>query len=356
MATQAVSARAQTLKLDLVASLRGMRALAWDADVLYASRGYTIYCAQMTVPKIEWQTIARYRPEWWRSLTCRASLSFRLVRDGFHALAILPAGNLIATVPGNIVTLAAGAREFEVSHSLVRGTRPLHIAATPDGRAFWGEYFDNPQRSEVHIYSSEDDGLTWQVAYTFAEGSIRHIHNVVFDPSGNCLWIFTGDYGRECRILRAALDFSVVDEVLAGNQQARAVAAVITEPGLYFASDTPLEQNYIYHLDRCGNVRNLADLSSSSIYGCRNRSGIFFSTMVEPSRVNCTTSVALVGSADGATWQTLADWRKDRWSMKFFQYGNAFLPDGNNATDLLAVSTIAVEKSDLQTSIWRIRA
>jgi hypothetical protein len=78
--------------------------------------------------------------------------------------------------------------------------------------------------------------------------------------------------------------------------------------------------------------------------------------MVEPSRVNRATSVTLVGSEDGATWQTLADWRKDRWSMKFFQYGNAFLPDGNNTTDLLAASTIAVENADLETSIWRIRA
>ena len=78
--------------------------------------------------------------------------------------------------------------------------------------------------------------------------------------------------------------------------------------------------------------------------------------MVEPSTVNHTASVTLVGSGDGAIWQTLADWRKDRWSMKFFQYGNAFLPDGNNTTDLLAVSTIAVENAGIETSIWRIPA
>jgi len=75
--------------------------------------------------------------------------------------------------------------------------------------------------------------------------------------------------------------------------------------------------------------------------------------MIEPSQVNHTKNVTLFGSDNGATWRPLADWRKDRWSMKFFQYGNAFLPDGENSSDLLAVSTMAVDEADLQTSIWR---
>jgi hypothetical protein len=40
--------------------------------------------------------------------------------------------------------------------------------------------------------------------------------------------------------------------------------------------------------------------------------------------------------------------------MGSFQYGNAFLPDGKNTTGLLAVTTIAVEQSDLEASIWRV--
>jgi hypothetical protein len=40
--------------------------------------------------------------------------------------------------------------------------------------------------------------------------------------------------------------------------------------------------------------------------------------------------------------------------MSLFQYGNAFLPDGKNTTSLLAVTTIAVERAGLETSIWRI--
>jgi hypothetical protein len=260
---------------------------------------------------------------------------------------------MVAAVPGAIATLPAGESEFRVTYQLLRGTRPLRITAVPDGRVFWGEYFDNPRRDEVYIYASRDQGMTWEVAHVFAKGSIRHVHNVLYDRWENCLWIFTGDYAAECRILRASLDFATVDEVAGGSQQTRAVAAVVSEGGLYFATDTPLEQNYIYFLSRRGRVERLSEMPSSSIYACKNRSGIFFSTMVEPSAFNSSRSVELFGSLDRTEWRSLAAWEKDRWSMKFFQYGNAFLPDGENTTDLVAVSTVAVEGVDLQTSVWK---
>lgn len=355
MATRAALATPSpsALKLKPVAAFANLRALAWDGDVLYASRGYDLLSAR--APEFAWRTVGQYRPEWWRNLSSRNRLSYRLVRDGFHALAILPKGNIVAAVPGAIATLRMGESQFQISHRVHRGTRPLHITATPDGRVFWGEYFDNPQRHEVYIYASLDQGLTWQVAHVFPKGSIRHVHNILYDRWENCLWIFTGDYGKECRILRASLNFTTVDEVAGGNQQTRAVAAVVNQDGLYFASDTPLEQNHIYHLSRRGRIQRLGALPSSSIYACKSRSGIFFSTMVEPSEVNSSRSITLFGSADRADWKSLAAWGKDSWPMKLFQYGNAFLPDGENTTDLLAASTIAVEGADLQTSIWKVQ-
>ena len=105
---------------------------------------------------------------------------------------------------------------------------------------------------EVHIYASTDHGSTWEVAYTFPRGAVRHVHNIVYDEWANCLWVLTGDNGSECRILRVSCDFKNVDVVLSGNQQARAVALVPTPDGLYFSSDTPLESNHVYRLEREG--------------------------------------------------------------------------------------------------------
>jgi hypothetical protein len=339
-------------------SFPGLRVLAWHGSVLYASRGYTVLRADLrttTHPaSLQWKEVARFHPKWWRRLTASSRLTLRLWRDGFHSLAVLPSGNIVAAVPGAIVTLQPGGTEFVVSHPITRGIRPLHFASTPDGQLFFGEYFDNSDRDVVHIYRSNDQGTSWHIVYTFSNGEIRHVHNIVYDQWENCLWILTGDYAAECRILRASLDFKRVDPVLAGNQQARAVALVPTNNALYFSSDTPLESNHVYRLDRTGQPDVVANLPSSSIYGCRVGENIFFSTMVEPSDLNHEPYVCIYGGSESTAWNMLRSWKKDLLPMRFFQYGNAILPDGNNTSGFLAVTTIAVENEDLQTTIFKL--
>ena len=348
----------QDSQLIRVARFRGLRVLAWSGDQLYASRGYQLLRATIQNPadNLAWQPVAVFHAHWRRRISASNTLTTRLLRDGFHALAILPSGALVAAVPKAIVVLRPGDTEFRKTHAILRGTRPLHITAVPSGTIFWGEYFDNPAREEVHIYASTDSGATWSVAYTFPKGAIRHVHNIVHDPWQDCLWVLTGDYGDECRILRAACDFSRVEAVLQGKQQARAVAAVPTEDGLYFSSDTPLESNSIYRLDRQQSLLQIAPISSSSIYGCRVGSRLFFSTMVEPSEVNRDRHVRVYGSgAHGRQeWHSQVSWQKDSLPMGLFQYGNAFLPDGDNATSFLALTTIAVQRDDLATSIYAV--
>jgi hypothetical protein len=332
-----------------------LRALAWGDDVLYVSRGYTLARARIHAnASTQWESVATYRPGFLRSITSSAELTSRLLRDGFHALSVLPSGHVIAAVPHAIVTLVPGETEFRVSHRVLRGSRPLHFGTASSGHLFWGEYFDNPQRDEVHIYVSTDSGAHWDVAYSFPKGEIRHVHNVVYDEFEGCLWVLTGDEGRECRILRASTDFKHVDIVVTGSQQARAATLVPTRDALYFSTDTPLEQNHIYRLDRNGNLTEVSPLSSSSTYGCSVGNSVFFSTMIEPSAVNPERNVYLYGSPDGDRWRQILQGRKDRWSMRLFQYGNAFLPDGKNTTRMLAVTTIALERPGLETTFWRV--
>ena len=351
-----VIAAQQNIELSPVGAFPRMRVLAWRNDILYASRGYTLFQSRMKTQAstIEWQRVGGYRSPAWRTVTSMPRLASRLFRDGFHALVALSSEHLIGAVPHAIVTLTPGEIEFQVSHTLLRGTRPLHLAVAPNDYIFWGEYFDNPQRDEVHIYASTDRGAHWDVAHTFPKRSIRHVHNIVYDAWENCFWVLTGDDGPECRILRASCDFRTVDVVLSGNQQTRAAALVPTRNALYFSSDTPVETNHVYRLDRRGSLSKVAELNSSSIYGCSVGNAVFFSTMVEPSAINSDRNVNLYGSTDGLQWQRVLHRKKDHWSMGLFQYGNAFLPDGKNTTDLLAVTTIAVEQSDFEASIWRV--
>jgi hypothetical protein len=350
--SQSATASPSVVKLRRVAAYPKTRGLTWDGDVLYACRGYEVVC--LRAGELEWEVVANFRPEWWRTITSQTALTYRLLRDGFHALAVLADGTMIGAVPGAIVTRRPGVGEFGVTHRVRRGTRPLHITATPSGRIYWGEYFDNRERTEVHIYASEDQGSTWRVAYTFPAGSIRHVHNVVYDRWADCLWILTGDEGGECKVLRASCDLRTVDSVISGNQQARAVAAIPSQDGVYLATDTPYEQNHVYRLDRSGQLECVGDLNSSSIYGCRVGDALFFATMIEPSAANTDREVHVVAAKSGSDWRTLLRWKKDRFSMRYFQYGNAILPDGENATQFLAVATVAVEQDDLTTTLWEV--
>lgn len=348
-------ARAAATRLSHAGTYPGLRVLAWAGNMLYASRRYQLLVSQVTGSGCDWRLVGSFRPAWWRNATSATRLTFRLVRDGFHALAVLPDGTLVGAVPSAIVTLAPGQTEFRVTHRIARGTRPLHITATPEGRVFWGEYFDNAARDEVHVYGSQDAGASWEVVYTFPKGSIRHVHNLVYDEWERCLWVLTGDYGDECRILRASRDFRSVEVVMSGNQQARAVAMVPTRDALYFSTDTPLEQNFIYRMDRRGSLQRMTGLTGSSIYGCGVGTAVFFSTMVEPSAANPDRNVQVVGGTPDTGWQSLLSWPKDGWSMRFFQYGNAFLPDGRNESGFLAVTTTAVAGADLSTSLYRVQ-
>src|SRR5579872_5439861 len=148
-----------------LARLPGFRALTWDHDWLYASRGYKLLRARVQDPaNLNWEYVADCRPTWKRRLSVTNRLGARLFRDGFHALAVLPSGALVAAVPGAILTLAPGETNFRQTHAIIRGTRPLHITTVPSGTVYWGEYFDNAARDEVHIYGSTDQGQTWSVA------------------------------------------------------------------------------------------------------------------------------------------------------------------------------------------------
>jgi len=352
-------AASSPLKLRRFAAYRGVRVLAWEGDILYGCRGYEVVALPVSDGAV-WYRVARFRPVWWRNLTSRAALSSRLVRDGFHALAILGDQTndqtMVGVVPGALVRRTHGSDEFEVTHQVLRGTRPLHVTVVPSGNIYWGEYFDNRERSEVHIYGSTDRGCTWQIAYTFPVASIRHVHNIVYDRWGDCLWILTGDEGAECKILRASCDLRSIEVVLAGNQQARAVSAIPTHDGLYFSTDTPSEENHVYRLDRGGSIERVGDLSSSSIYACKVGEAMFFSTMIEPSSVNKTREVQIAGSTEGTNWHVLAGWQKDSLPPRYFQYGNAIFPDGVNATRYLAATTIAVERDDLVTTLWEVES
>src|SRR5690348_13028301 len=112
----------QRLAITKLETIPNLRVLAWNGDVLYASRGYTLLKARPSLEKCSWTEAGSYQPDAWRSVSSCFRLASRLVRNGFHALAVHPGGNMVGAVPGAIVTQRSGESEFHLTHRILRGT------------------------------------------------------------------------------------------------------------------------------------------------------------------------------------------------------------------------------------------
>ena len=151
--------------------------LAWDSDVLYASRGYTLLRAKIKATRCDGMSSrATGRSGGEPSVPVPSSEGACAGMDFMGWRSCRPDTSLPIT--GSHRHAATGRYEFRVTHRVLRGTRPLHIAVTPENRSPSGRILDNAERGEVHVFASDDRGATWDVVYTFAKGEIRHIHNI----------------------------------------------------------------------------------------------------------------------------------------------------------------------------------
>jgi hypothetical protein len=156
---------------------------------------------------------------------------------------------------------------------------------------------------------------------------IRHIHGIFFDPFEELFWMTTGDLDSECFIWKSK-DLSSFEKVIGGSQKYRAVHLIFTENSIYYGSDSPSEKNYLYRLDR-SNLKTtiITQVGGSVFYGYKTQNRIYFSTAVEPSYVNPSSNVEIWSICNGKA-KKVSVHRKDFFSKKFFQYGQAFFPYG----------------------------
>ncbi|MFH1897593.1 MAG: hypothetical protein ABH886_05060 [Candidatus Desantisbacteria bacterium] len=318
---------------------------------LWASNGYKVCCSHNYGEDFEF--IAKYKTSIIQKVTTQFRSINRILRGGFHDLIILN-DSIIGIVPHYIVRAKKGSNQFVSVFHIKRGTRPLSLANTPEGYLYFGEYFNNPNRDEVYIYESRDEGCNWEVCHTFLKSSIRHVHKILYDHYRKGLLVLTGDEGHECKVLFTSDNFQTMDEIISGNQQARAVSAIPIHEGIILPTDTPLEQNYIQFLDNNGKLHQICPIPGSSFYACRAGSYFFISTAVEPSEVNRSCLATLWGSKNGFNWKQIFQAKKDIYPSKLFQYGNIILPCGVNNSSYLFATTVALNGCDGVMHRWDV--
>ncbi len=260
------------------------------------------------------------------------SLARRVLRLEINS--IIPHGeNLIAVKKGAIIIKRPEDNKFNTSFKIERGSRPLNLCRFED-KVYWGEYFSNPSRSEVLIYSSKN-GIEWEVAYAFAPGRIRHVHGIYKDPFRKGIWVLTGDSDHESGLWFTNNHFKTLECVISGSQKCRAVSIIPLEDRIIVPMDSPKEINFIqsfYPEEKT--FRALKRISGSAFYSYNSSSVSMISTVVEPSEINLSKAVEIWASLDRKEWIRIAKLRMDLWasiSLKIFRYPEVRFPESEDS-------------------------
>lgn len=337
-----------------VARCRGRALLIGREGRLYIGRRYAILRSDDRGRS--WQLDCAVRAPAWRNTVTVSRLAARLLRHEIAALVMLSDGTRVAIARDGIHRAGAGEIEMTRGFAIRRGSRPLNVAVGENDRVLFGEYGDNPQRHEMHVYVSDVGARHFEVAYTFRAGDVRHIHNVYWDAGLAKYWVLVGDYDAEPGIGLLERDLSRIEWVVRGPQQCRVVAALIEPDALLFGTDSDTEQNHIVRLEKStGRMTNLCDIPGTSLHATRVGEWRAISTCVEPSAVNTGRVAMLFVSRDGERWEAAASYPKDTWDFRFFQYGTLILPYASDAGDVAMYSGQAVQGLDGKTRILDLR-
>ncbi len=238
-----------------------------------------------------------------------------------------------------------------------------------DNGLYFGEYFGNSTKEEVHIIKRDISG-GYSIAYKFPKGTINHVHNIIPDPYNDCVWVLTGDFGDAASIWQAKNNFETMNPILSGSQQYRACVAYPSKNGLLYATDTQFENNHIRLLCFERNkwkTKKIFPLNGSVIYGCSFQDKYVFSTTTEPADSHKNMICKLFDTKRGPgilkneshivmgslnkEFEIITKKKKDLLPYRLFQFGTIFFPQGNNPTDNLFSYSIGNIKNDMDTEI-----
>jgi hypothetical protein len=226
----------------------------------------------------------------------------------------------------------------------IQGDCVLHRSLCEDeeGWTYFGEYFMNPNRLPVRIWRVSPELNSWEPAYEFGSGEIRHIHGIYRDPfERGVLWISVGDFSGECFLIRSTDRFKTIRQFGDGSQHWRAVNLFFTADHVAWLTDSNLEQNHAFRLARrSGELEMGQKMNASTWYGCTTREGLHlaFTTVERGPAIQSNESAVLV-SEDAFHWQKIYGFKKDFYRpVQLFKYGVISCPAGEMNLDEVYLS------------------
>jgi hypothetical protein len=280
---------------------------------IWASNGYSIYKSSDGGNSFERQCVV---PVHMVSYLSNSKILRNLVGIyKYMEFEVLNSGTYLAFASGGIKRSQDKGRNFETVSELGyfgndmsrEGRITLHQAITEDkqGNVYYGEYGMNPDREDVYIWQSKDDGKTWEKYYTFKAGRIRHIHALQYDSYSDSLWIGTGDSDKECIIGYFNKNDNSFQAISSGKQDSRAVSFIFTKDYVYWGKDSPDVQNFIYRYNRkLQVVEKIQAISGPAYYSTVLDTGqMFIGTTVENGKGEWDNMIGIWKAGNGKQWK-----------------------------------------------------
>lgn len=296
-------------------------------------------------------------------------LMMRLLRFGIRASEVVDEEHIIISHGNYLYELDLEKGELSKGWFCGEKIRPLQfswvkgIEGIDDG-LYFGGYLGNMSKRPVHVYHRLGVDQ-WEIVYTFPQGSINHVHNIIADPYRQCLWIFTGDFDESAAIWKVTDNFKKVECLACNDQKWRSDIVFPLKEGLLYATDAPFADDYIYLLDPDKmDLKEIYPIHGSCIYGCKWKEKFVFASTVEGDGRNMTRKEFYFTRKRGAGikddyvhmymgnlqegFKEIYKEKKDCMPFYTFQFGVFKFPVGVNNSETLYFQPVATKKNDLK--------
>lgn len=286
---------------------------------------------QVFVKQDAHETVIRLPEPAWRKILGLSRLGRRALR--LDKCNVFPVKDGLVIIRQGIVYHYSDLdQQLSVTLKLVNCRNILHqsMLVTEHGELFFGEYGNNPTRSEVPIYRSRDFGKTWQIIYTFPRNKIKHVHGCYWDPVEQKIWIFTGDFAGECFALCTDRDFSDIEWIGDGHQAYRMCNAFFEPDYVHWIMDSQLEDSYHIRMERKTRQIQKLNLFPGPVWYIKQLSDGYYlaATAQEIGPAVHDQFSHLWGSKDLVDWEELARYQHDGFPKRFFKFGVIGFADG----------------------------
>jgi len=244
-------------------------------------------------------------------------------------IAVSGVGNICAFLAGYMLYGDTNNKKFKktlkLSHygiGVGRGILSNGLLKVNDNLLFFGEYFRNEERTQVNVYSSKNFGQTWDIAFEFQPGRIRHIHALQEDPFTGKIWICTGDNDDESMIGWSDDNCKTIDFIGQGSQVWRSCHLVFSKESVYWGTDTGSENLAgIYRWDKQNmKLIKLLKVDGAVFFGTRLAKGtIVMSTDREgfPNEKDDRTRLYVITEDDQITTIDCGTWNHKKQGFRF---------------------------------------